>query len=477
VPADDDLATVRRDIGLVEPSARAAWLVPEDVIARATPEFRRARFAVVGGGVAGLTCAYILSLLGCRYTLFEAAERWGGRVWTLRPGDVVTDIQGQAQEARFPAGAYADAGATRIHPHMVTMHYAERLGVALEPFVARNDDALVAAPAAAGWHRARLRDVSPDPRRTAASVPAYAGRRSLWNLADAGDPSAVPGGRGDRLPGGMLHGTGLGDAILAEDSTLKSAVLLQPKDGADALVRAMLARLDPAALAPGSRLVGLTRDDDRVCIAVQDRTGAVHRRTVDYLVLATPPHLLADLAGDLPDDVRAALRVPRPRPAVKTLVGYTDRWWERRLGIYGGTSFAAHPVEKVWYPSAGLGGGGGILTTYSLRDNAARLGALAPAERVAQTMDCLVGMHGTMAGRGVTGAVSVSWLDVPHIRGAWVNWPSYEDAAFGRLCAGMGRIQFAGDWLSPLTAWQAGAYESAAQALLRLIEHTRETTR
>ena len=39
--------------------------------------------AIVGGGVAGLTAAYRLQQHGAKPTLFEASNRWGGRMFTL----------------------------------------------------------------------------------------------------------------------------------------------------------------------------------------------------------------------------------------------------------------------------------------------------------------------------------------------------------------------------------------------------------
>ncbi|QOR68224.1 FAD-dependent oxidoreductase [Cytobacillus suaedae] len=40
--------------------------------------------AIVGGGLAGLTCAYRLALKGIKFTIFEGNNRLGGRCWTNR---------------------------------------------------------------------------------------------------------------------------------------------------------------------------------------------------------------------------------------------------------------------------------------------------------------------------------------------------------------------------------------------------------
>src|SRR5207247_1405288 len=42
------------------------------------------RIAVVGAGLAGLTCAYRLKQAGYSAEIFEASDRVGGRCWTIR---------------------------------------------------------------------------------------------------------------------------------------------------------------------------------------------------------------------------------------------------------------------------------------------------------------------------------------------------------------------------------------------------------
>ncbi|MBV8280696.1 MAG: NAD(P)-binding protein, partial [Candidatus Eremiobacteraeota bacterium] len=42
------------------------------------------RIAIVGGGLAGVTCAYRLRQAGIASTIYEAGGGLGGRTWTLR---------------------------------------------------------------------------------------------------------------------------------------------------------------------------------------------------------------------------------------------------------------------------------------------------------------------------------------------------------------------------------------------------------
>ncbi len=66
-----------------------------------TPE---RRIAVIGAGMAGLSAAYRLEQAGVRATVYEAEDRVGGRVQTIRKGDYVMDLG-----AAVYLGTYRDA--------------------------------------------------------------------------------------------------------------------------------------------------------------------------------------------------------------------------------------------------------------------------------------------------------------------------------------------------------------------------------
>lgn len=77
------------------------------------------RIVVVGGGLAGLTCAYRLQQAGHRATVYEAADRLGGRCWTLR--------------GAFADGQMVERGGELIdQSHAEIRQLAQELGLTLD---------------------------------------------------------------------------------------------------------------------------------------------------------------------------------------------------------------------------------------------------------------------------------------------------------------------------------------------------------
>jgi monoamine oxidase len=69
----------------------------------------KCRVAIIGAGMAGLVAAWLLQRAGFSVKVYEASQRVGGRVRTLREG--------------FSSGLYAEAGAMRIPDHHILTKY------------------------------------------------------------------------------------------------------------------------------------------------------------------------------------------------------------------------------------------------------------------------------------------------------------------------------------------------------------------
>jgi len=108
-----------RDAGLAAGAATALWSLGRAPFARGAGA---PRVVVVGAGLAGLTCAYRLRQAGLIATVYEAADRVGGRCWTRR-GDFA---EGQIAEH---GGELIDTG------HLAIRHLAQELGLTLDNLV------------------------------------------------------------------------------------------------------------------------------------------------------------------------------------------------------------------------------------------------------------------------------------------------------------------------------------------------------
>jgi monoamine oxidase len=121
--------TRRRLLQLSAAVAGAAALSPvlnRDAYAKkARPENGPRSIAIVGGGVAGLTAAYRLQAHGVKPVVFEASNRWGGRMFTIYD---------------FYKGMFCELGGEFVDTgHEDLRKLAAELGVELQKLAAEGD--------------------------------------------------------------------------------------------------------------------------------------------------------------------------------------------------------------------------------------------------------------------------------------------------------------------------------------------------
>ncbi len=474
-------------------------LAPEDQPRDYTPPQRSdfaltgrgaAKVLVLGAGVAGLTCAYELGKAGYDCTVLDARDRIGGRSLTLRGGDTFTELTGETQRVTYAEGQYFNAGPARIAQWMVTMDYCRELGVPLEVFVNSNGATYIynrgmSAPVRTRTAKADIYGYIAELLAKATNAGALDRRltdtdktRLLDFLSDFGavGPRYTYTGsdrRGYSVNPGMTSGTMLGPVpsvsqVLAEklgraltvDLSYEQAVpMFQPVGGMDAIVRALAREIGEDRIETGVKATKIVNRPDGVEVTCQGEDGT-SVRTADYCVAALPPHILAKIPGNLAAATTAALAAATPYSASKIGLEYGRRWWEIEDRIYGGSTYTDLDVSRIWYPSHGYHGERGVIVGYyNTGDNSERYAARSHRDRHDWALTQGKKIHGEKYRTGVLSSASVSWTRQPHIEGAWVNWTSPEPQT--ALAEPDGRVYFAGDWLTRLIAWQAGAFESA----------------
>ena len=118
---------------------------------------------ILGAGLAGMTAAIELERAGYNVSVLEYNSRPGGRNWTLRGGDVYTELGGATQKCEFDAGLYLNPGPWRIpYHHYAILDYCRRFGVTLEPFIQLNHNAYLHSANAFDGKPQRIRDIKAD---------------------------------------------------------------------------------------------------------------------------------------------------------------------------------------------------------------------------------------------------------------------------------------------------------------------------
>ncbi len=476
------------------------------------PARGRNRVLVLGGGIAGLTAAYELRKLGYDVRVLEARARPGGRCWTVRGGEVETETTGAEQRCDFAVGEYFNAGPMRLsHHHASVLAYCHEFRLPLVPFPNTNEAAFVHR---AGQPRRRLREVMTDLRGHTSELLAKVVQRGQLDMPlsaedrerlieylrhegrlDAsltyprhGDTSEALFHRGHVRgypvsPGASanfgepsepdeleaLLRAGYAVPNLVNHDLHQQETMLTIPGGMDRLAHAFSERLGDAVQL-NAEVVEIRRTSDggaRVLARGAGPDQPLMTLEADFCVCAMPPHLLARLPSDFTAAMIDGLKAVQPDTAGKTALQFRRRFWEQDDDIYGGRSVTNLPIGQIYYPFEGFGTDGPsvMIGAYHFSDQE-QAWNLPPAERIGLALQQGAEIHPQYPAEFENG-FSVEWGRVRHSEYSWPWWA--DEDGFKRtqssLAGGDGPFYFAGDWMSVMTGWQAGAMIAAQTAV------------
>ena len=465
---------------------------------------------VLGAGLAGMTAAFELGKLGYRVEVLEARAFAGGRCQTARKGFKLQELGGQAQHCSFDEGHYINHGPWRIPlDHQSTLHYTRLFNVPLEVMVNDNDHAFVYLEDAGPLSKQRLRgaQVKADMRGHVAELLAKTVRGRGLDAQLTGDDQALlldylahegalgkgdlaykgRNGRGYAMnPGaGLFPGPGtpsdplaFRDLLAAKVGKVYSAVqefpmhatMFQPVGGMDQIARAFSKRLGKT-IRYGAEVQRIRQGADKVTVDVRDAaSGKLSSVTADYCLCTVPLSVLRMIDTDFSEPFKAAIKAVPYAPVGKIGLQMGRRFWEEDEQIYGGHVLTdLKGINTISLPSGGWQQRKGVvLGYYNYALDAIEVSALSPQERAEFAI---------AAGEKVfpayrqeyENAFSVAWHRVQHSLGGWAEWSeAARKSAYPVLLEGQGRVLLAGEHLSYLTGWQAGAIESAWQQIEQL---------
>lgn len=455
---------------------------------------------ILGAGLAGMAAAYELNKLGYQCTVLEARERTGGRCWSIRNGSTNTENDKAQVTAKFDPDLYFNAGPSRIpHNHELTLHYCKELGVPIQVYNNVNESAYYFAEGKGSLSnkKVRNREVHNDVRGYMSEMLAKSmdhanldapltkedGEKIIeYLMAEGGldtdklyKASARRGyiespGAGDR-PGRIADPHKLADILhsglmdpdfynVAEYTYELQMTMFQAVGGMDRIAKALENKIAPM-IKLAAEVTAINNVQDGVKVTYKDKTGA-HELHADLCICTIPLPVLSNISNNFSSDVSRAIDYIGYNQTGKIGLQFKRRFWEEDEHIYGGITHTNNELTQLFYPSNDYLGKKGILIGYyNFNEKAQKVGELSYLDREKLALEKGRLIH-PQYDKEFENSFSVSWHKTKYNMGGWAVYSAdTRKNAYPALLKPDGNVYFAGEHLTYLNAWMAGAFESA----------------
>lgn len=491
--------TRRRLLRLSAAAAGAAALAPTLKWSAFAKEPGGPSIAIVGGGVAGLTAAYRLQAAGAKPVLFEASNRWGGRMYTHYDfyngmfcelgGEFVDtnheDLQALAEEVGVEMQTLAQEGdgedlyffdgkfhtpTEMIDPETQTGAFAPIAKQIAEDAEKIYDDDENWTEHATKLDNMSLKDY----------LEQFRGKTDDWviDLLDVGYNIEFGLETKDQSSLNMVDfiGTDMSEPFQMFG---ESDEVYRIKGGSSELIKALVAALDgKIEMKQGHTLTSLDSKDGKIVLDLAAPGGAT-TESYDAVILALPFTKLRQVEGlerlDFGEEKLQCIRELGYGQSAKVLQGTTSRAWrDADSGLpspSNGTFYSDLGFQNLWDSSRAQPGDAGIITNF--------LGVKEGVSDAKSALDAFLAGLAEMAPKiaeSVDPAAVVSWF--------WSVYPytlgSYASAKVGQYTTMLevasepaleGRLQFAGEHTSSdFLGFMNGGVESGNRAAAALVE-------
>jgi len=421
---------------------------------------------IIGGGIAGIHCAYQLKQGGFKATVYEAQKRIGGRMFSDR--------------ASFEAeGQLCELGGELIDTGHATMHaLAEQLGLQLDdrltndaPGFKQETYFIDGAEIPAATIAAQFIKVAP------AIAAAFAAAETDVGAYATLDDTSLDQWLIDNVPvaeNAELHGVlqyayrneyGL---ETSEQSALNLIYLIDSDEpdpfrifgdsderyhthlGNDSFPTRLAAELDPGQIMLEHKLVAARDAEDGKFTLVFETPDGEETVEVTRIVFALPFTVLreVDLSGlTLSDEKRNIIDTLSYGTNAKVMLGFSTRVWEAEHDA-SGALVTDLGVQQTWDASIGQDGAHGIITNFLGGQGGLDSGKGEPEDWATQVVPDLEVVWPGMAAAHTGTAVRMHWPTVPTVKGSYTCYTTGQWAFFGLEGAREGNIHFCGEHTS-----------------------------
>jgi len=467
---------------------------------------------ILGAGLAGMAAAYELGKLGYQCTILEARERAGGRCWSVRRGSVNEEVGGGVQTANFDGGQYFNAGPSRIpHHHGLTLHYCKELNVPIQVYNNVNENTYFYSegkgPLSNG--KIRVREVHNDIRGWMAELLAkgldggkvdaamskedtlkvieYLRAEGGLNIEKLYKASARRGYIESPGPGTLEGRLGEPHTLLAmlqsglldpdfynvaEYNYELQGTLFQAVGGMDRIAAAFEQKVG-RLIRYHAEVTSVHNLEQGVRVGYKDKTGD-KVINADLCICTIPLPVLSNIDHNFGSDASRAIDSIVYMNTGKIGLQFKRRFWEEDEGIFGGITHTNNQLTQIFYPSYDYLSGKGILIGYyNFNEKAVATGNLSYSQREQLALEKGSLIHPQYP-REFETSFSVSWHKTKYNLGGWALYSAEERQSLYRaLLEPDKQVYFAGEHMTYLNAWMAGALESARSVVAAV--HSRVT--
>lgn len=466
------------------------------------------KIIILGAGLTGMAAAYELAKLGYQCTILEARDRSGGRLFTARNGATTEETDNGKSTAIFSEGLYFNAGPSRIpHHHQLTLHYCKELGIPLEVYNNINEASYYFSEGKGSLanQKIRKREIHNDMRGymsellfkaidskqldTALSkedaekfleyIRAEGGlnidnlykgtaRRGYSEMPGSGTKAgnyAAPHPLADMIGSGLANPEFFN---VAEYAIELQMTMLQAVGGNDRIATELEKRVG-RNIRYKTEVTSIKNGSEGVTITYTDNAGQ-HQLQGDYCICTIPLTVLSDIDHNFSSPVSRAIDKTAYIQCGKIGMQFRRRFWEEDEMIYGGITHTNNLLYQIFYPSNDyLGKKGMLIGYYNFNDRAKQVGDMSYAEREKLAYEKGMLVHPQYEKEYEQKAFSVSWHKTKYSMGGWAIYSDEErKSLYSHLLQPEKQVYFAGEHLSYLNGWMAGAFESARSVVTAL---------